>query len=218
MSLVGRIGVDESGKGDYFGPLVIAACYVAPWHEALLDGVMDSKKLTDKKALALAGVIKQHCPHSVIAVGPERYNEMHAKMKNLNRMLEWGHAKAIENVLALEGVETKEVISDQFANPAGLMRVLKTKGMDVQLESRVRAESDLAVAAASVLARAAFLRSLEKLGDDLGVPLLKGAGPGVDQLARNLVSQRGEEVLRSVAKTHFKTTEKVLGHPLSPLA
>lgn len=210
-SLVGRIGVDESGKGDYFGPLVIAACFVAPWHEEFLEGVMDSKKLTDKKALALSGVIKEHCPHSVIAVGPERYNEMHAKMKNLNRMLEWGHAKAIENVLSLEGVETREVISDQFANPAGLKRVLGLKGLDVDLESRVRAESDLAVAAASVLARAEFLRKLEKLGDEVGVPLMKGAGPGVDQLARNLVRQQGESVLARVAKVHFKTTEKVLG-------
>lgn len=172
---------------------------------------MDSKKLTDKKALALSGVIKEHCPHSVIAVGPERYNEMHAKMKNLNRMLEWGHAKAIENVLALEGVETREVISDQFANPAGLKRVLGLKGLDVDLESRVRAESDLAVAAASVLARAEFLRKLEKLGDEVGVPLMKGAGPGVDQLAKNLVRQQGESVLAKVAKIHFKTTEKVLG-------
>jgi ribonuclease HIII len=208
---LGRIGVDESGKGDYFGPLVIAACYVAPVHEVLLEGVMDSKKLTDKKALELARTIKSSCPHSVIAVGPERYNEMHAKMRNLNRMLEWGHAKAIENVLSLDGVEGKHVISDQFANPAGLKRVLGVKGLDVELESRVRAESDLAVAAASVLARAEFLCRLEKLGDEVGVPLLKGAGPGVDQLARNLVRAQGEAVLAKVAKLHFKTTEKVLG-------
>jgi ribonuclease HIII len=113
--------------------------------------------------------------------------------------------------LALEGVETREVISDQFANPAGLKRVLGLKGLDVDLESRVRAESDLAVAAASVLARAEFLRKLEKLGDEVGVPLMKGAGPGVDQLAKNLVRQQGDSVLARVAKVHFKTTEKVLG-------
>lgn len=209
-----RIGVDESGKGDYFGPLVIAACYVAPWHEEVLDGVMDSKKLTDAKALALAETIKSNCPNSIIAVGPERYNEMHAKMRNLNRMLEWGHAKAIENVLALDGVETNLAISDQFANPASLKRVLGLKGLDIVLESRVRAESDLAVAAASVLARAEFLQRLDKLGAGIGVPLLKGAGPGVDQLAKNIVRQQGEGVLRQIAKLHFKTTEKVLGRPL----
>lgn len=209
-----RIGVDESGKGDYFGPLVIAACFVAPWHEAVLEGVMDSKKLTDKKALALAETIKANCPHSVIAVGPERYNEMHAKMRNLNRILEWGHAKAIENVLGCEGVETDLAISDQFANPAGLKRVLALKGIAIKLESRVRAESDLAVAAASVLARAEFLRRLESLGEGIGVPLLKGAGPGVDQLAKNIVRQQGETVLAKIAKLHFKTTEKVLGRTI----
>lgn len=214
MSADCRIGVDESGKGDYFGPLVIAACFVAPWHVAELDGVMDSKKLTDKKALALAHVIAKICPCTVIAVGPTRYNEMHAKMKNLNHMLEWGHAKAIENVLALDGVECDLAISDQFANPAGLQRVLNTKGIKIKLESRVRAESDLAVAAASVLARAEFLRKLERLGDDVGMVLPKGAGPGVDETAKRLVAQKGQEILREVAKTHFRTTEKVLGHAL----
>lgn len=215
MSAQGRIGVDESGKGDYFGPLVIAACYVAPWHYAELEGVIDSKKLTDKKALALAGVIAKTCPCSVIAVGPSRYNEMHAKMRNLNRMLEWGHAKAIENVLALEGVECDLVISDQFANPAGLQRVMNTKGLSIKLESRVRAESDLAVAAASVLARAEFLRRLERLGEEVGMELPKGAGPGVDSTAKRLVEAKGKDILREVAKTHFRTTSKVLGHALA---
>lgn len=207
-----RIGVDESGKGDYFGPLVIAACYAEAWHEEVLEGVMDSKKLSDKKAHVLAKQIKEHCPHAVITVGPEKYNELHAKIKNLNRLLEWGHGKAIEEVLKLQKCDL--VISDQFANPAGLQKVLNTKGLDVRLISKVRAESDFAVAAASILARSEFLNKLDQLGRDIGVPLPKGAGPQVDAVAKKLVASSGKEILRRIAKTHFKTTVKVLGHAL----
>lgn len=202
-----RIGVDESGKGDYFGPLVIAAVFVADWHYAELDGVMDSKKLTDKKALALSGVIKKTCPHAVIAIGPTKYNQLYAKIGNLNRLLEWGHARAIENVLEQQDCEL--VISDQFANPAGLKRALMAKGQQVRLESRVRAEADLAVAAASVLARAEFLRRLERLGDEAGFPIPKGAGPPVIAAGKRLVKELGASRLGDFAKLHFKTTQTV---------
>ena len=209
MSEKERIGVDESGKGDYFGPLVIAACYVGPVQEASLEGIVESKKATDKQALKMDEEIRRVCPHSVITVLPERYNELYQKIGNLNKLLEWGHAKAIENVLAEQ--TCRLVISDQFANPAGLKRVITQKGLDIDLRSEVRAESDLAVAAASILARAEFLRRLESLGKSIGVPLLKGAGANVDNLARNLVRTEGESILGKVAKLHFKTTQKVMG-------
>src|ERR1043165_7834689 len=109
----GPIGVDESGKGDFFGPLVVAACYVGPEHLAELDGVKDSKKLTDPIALRLAGKIKATCPHSIIAIGPAKYNELYEKFRNLNSLLAWGHARAIENVLEIQPATM--VISDQFA-------------------------------------------------------------------------------------------------------
>jgi ribonuclease HIII len=204
-----RIGVDESGKGDFFGPLVIAACYVAPYHYAELEGVRDSKKLTDSVALKLAAKIKATCPHTVIAVGPAKYNELYAKIGNLNRLLEWGHAKAIENVL--EQQECELVISDQFANPAGLQRVLRTKekGKNVTLKSMVRAESDLAVAAASILARAEFLWRMKALGEEFGMTIPKGAGPPVLEAGRRFVAQFGRERLGEVAKLHFKTTQSL---------
>ncbi|MCU0315641.1 MAG: ribonuclease HIII [Fimbriimonadaceae bacterium] len=204
-----RIGVDESGKGDYFGPLVIAACFVGPWHLAELEGVADSKKLTDQKCLALDGKIRATCPHTVVAIGPNKYNDLYAKIGNLNKLLAWGHARAIENVLEKQACNL--VISDQFADPRGLQRALMEKGRQVELVSRVRAESDLAVAAASVLARAEFLRRLKSLGEEIGVLLPKGAGPQVDEAARKLVASQGRDVLPRVAKMHFKTTEKVLG-------
>lgn len=202
-----RIGVDESGKGDYFGPLVIAACCVGSVQEAVLEGVDDSKKLTDKKVLALEPEIKRVCQHAIISIGPDRYNQLHSKMGNLNKLLAWGHARAIENLL--EQCEAELVISDQFADPAGLRRALFERGRAVTLESRVRAESDLAVAAASVLARAEFLKKLDSLGKSIGVPLPKGAGPQVDATARNILKSRGMDALRPIAKMHFKTTQKI---------
>ena len=209
----GHIGVDESGKGDYFGPLVIAACFVAPYHLAELEGVMDSKKLTDKRALELDVAIRRTCPYSVIAIGPTKYNELYAKIGNLNRLLEWGHVQAISNVVEKQPCD--HAISDQFAaNTSGLARQLKSKGLDIKLESRVRAEADIAVAAASVLARAEFLRRLKALGVEAGLDLPKGAGPMVDSAAKQLVAAQGKEILFKYAKTHFRTTEKVLGHHL----
>ena len=204
----GHIGVDESGKGDFFGPLVVAACYVGPEHLAELEGVKDSKKLTDKQALALSGKIKAVCPHSVIAIGPAKYNELYAKFKNLNTLLAWGHARAIENVLELQPANL--VISDQFAAGGhAVKRALYEKGKAVEFRSMVRAEADIAVAAASILARAEFLRRLERLGGEFGVTLPKGAtnviGPG-----KQFVAKHGAAALSQVAKMHFKTSGQVL--------
>lgn len=204
----GHIGVDESGKGDFFGPLVIAACYVGPEHLAELEGVKDSKKLTDPVALKLAAKIKSVCPNSVVALGPAKYNELYAKFKNLNSLLAWGHARAIENVLEIQPANL--VISDQFAaGGAVVKRVLFEKGRLVEFRSMVRAESDIAVAAASILARAEFLTRLKRLSMEFGIELPKGAtaviGPG-----KRFVSMHGPAALSQVAKMHFKTSAQVL--------
>lgn len=204
----GHIGVDESGKGDFFGPLVVAACYVGPEHLAELEGVKDSKKLTDKQSLALAARIRATCPHSIIAIGPAKYNELYEKFKNLNSLLAWGHARAIENVLELQ--PAKLVISDQFATGGhAVKRALYEKGKAVEFRSLVRAEADIAVAAASILARAEFLRRLEKLGEDFSLPLPKGA-TNVIATGKRFVATHGPDRLPEVAKMHFKTSRQVL--------
>lgn len=204
----GHIGVDESGKGDFFGALVVAACYVGPEHLAELDGVQDSKELTDKKALSLAAAIERTCPHTVLVVKPKRYNEIYEEIKNLNRILEWGHAKVIEETLKKHPSEL--AISDQFADPRGLRRRLEQKGLAIELRSEVRAEADIAVAAASVLARAAFLRVLASLSSEFGMDLPKGASPPVIAAGKRFVSMHGAGRLGEVAKLHFKTTQTVL--------
>ena len=131
-----RIGLDESGKGDYFGPLVIGAVYVDNRTEAKLlqMGVRDSKRLTDNRILDLAEEIKQLCPHSVVHIGPKRYNELYSEIKNLNELLAWGHARALENVL--EDTACNLAVADQFGNESFLLNALLKKGRQITLEQR----------------------------------------------------------------------------------
>jgi ribonuclease HIII len=206
-----RIGIDESGKGDYFGPLVIAAVFVdaTTQGELKLMEVRDSKKISDGRILELAPDIKTICPHSVIAIGPQKYNELYAKIKNLNRLLAWGHAKALETLLE-RGVTCERAISDQFGDERLILNALQEKGRKIVLEQRTKAESDLAVAAASILARAEFLIRLKRLSQEVGTTLPKGASPTVELAAKMIVKKHGQERLGSVAKLHFKTTKAVL--------
>jgi ribonuclease HIII len=205
-----RIGIDESGKGDYFGPLVIAAVFVdaTTQDELALLQVRDSKKISDGRILEIAPDIRLICPHSIIAIGPQRYNELYAKIKNLNRLLAWGHAKALETLL--DRVSCGRAIADQFGDERLILNALQEKGRTIVLEQRHKAESDLAVAAASILARAEFLQRLKRLSDEIGTTLPKGASPTVELAGRMIVKKHGEERLGFVAKLHFKTTQAVL--------
>jgi ribonuclease HIII len=208
-----RIGIDESGKGDYFGPLVIAAVFVdaTTQGELALMQVRDSKKISDGRILEMAPDIKTICPHSIIAIGPQRYNELYAKIRNLNRLLAWGHAKALETLL--ERVSCERAISDQFGDERLILNALQEKGRKIVLEQRTKAESDMAVAAASILARAEFLLRLRRLSEEIGTTLPKGASQTVELAARMVIKKHGQDRLASVAKLHFKTTQAVLGKP-----
>jgi ribonuclease HIII len=210
-SQIGQIGIDESGKGDYFGPLVIAGVYVASEQEEELRaaGVRDSKALTDKKATVLAGQIRELCPFTVVTIGPERYNSLHASLKNLNRLLAWGHARAIENLL--EKVSCDRVVADQFGDERFLNSALMAKGRAIKLIQKPRAEEEIAVAAASIIARSEFLRRLHDLGTKYGVTLPKGASAAVIDAGKAFVQRHGADMLGHVAKLHFRTTESVLG-------
>jgi ribonuclease HIII len=206
----GVIGIDESGKGDYFGPLVIAAVHVDDTTAPLLvdAGVRDSKRLSDARATALARVVADTCPTSVVAIGPERYNALYARISNLNRLLAWGHARVLENLL--ERVPCRNAIADQFGDERFVRQALMERGQSIALIQRPRAEVHPAVAAASVVARAEFLRRLAALGAHYGVVLPKGAGPPVLQAGRAFVHRHGREALDHVAKIHFRTTAQIL--------
>ncbi len=213
VSQEAHIGSDEAGKGDYFGPLVVAAVYA---DEVALErlpeaGVKDSKRVSSMKRLwALEKAAKQICPaFEVVLISPTRYNELIAKMGNLNQLLAWAHARAIEDVLEKKP-DCALAVTDQFGNKSYLERSLMQRGRRIRLLQRVRAEDDPAVAAASTLARAAFVRSLERLSVEAGVELPRGA-THVIPVGREIYARGGEELLRRVAKWHFKTTKQVVG-------
>lgn len=209
-----HFGIDESGKGDFFGPLVIAGVYVdAAIARALIDaGVQDSKRIgSDAKIRALARVIKTTpgASHSIVSIGPDRYNALQQKMRNVNNLLGWGHARVIENLLE-QRPDCPRSLSDQFANPSIIKRNLLERGRRIQLDQRTKAESDPAVAAASILARERFIDWLENAGRQHGVTLPRGASAQVKAAARELVGRNGSAaILRQLAKTHFRTAREI---------
>lgn len=208
-----HFGIDESGKGDFFGPLVIAGVYVdkeiAKTFKSL--GVQDSKNIkSDKKIRDLAASIrKSKTAQTVIVIGPDRYNALFTKIGNLNRLLAWGHARAIENLCELRP-DCPRALSDKFANVQVLERSLMQNGKKIILDQRTKAESDYAVAAASILAREKFIDWLQAAGEKYDTLVPRGASALVHKTAIDLVKKHGPSILESMAKTHFKTAKEVL--------
>jgi ribonuclease HIII len=208
-----HFGVDESGKGDFFGPLVIAGVYVdrAIARKLLDAGVVDSKRIgSDARIRELAKTI---CKTSggladTVLIGPGKYNQLHAKFGNLNRLLGWGHARVIENLLTKKP-DCPRSLSDQFADARVIEQSLFQRGRKIDIEQRPRAETDIAVAAASILAREAFIDWLDRRGKSLELRLPRGASGEVKETAKKLVEKSGGGMLREVAKVHFRTAHEV---------
>ncbi len=209
-----HMGIDESGKGDFFGPLVIASAYVDESLVAKLRemGVRDSKKISsDNVALNLARDIRKllgdRC--AMVTIGPRSYNRMYSKIRNVNKMLAWGHARAIEDLLE-KVPDCPRALSDKFGPTHQIEQALMDKGKQIKLDQRTKAESDPAVAAASILARAGFLYALKKMGKEQNFEVPKGASEKVRREAEKLVAYKGPGILLDTAKCHFQTTDKVL--------
>ena len=207
-----HFGVDESGKGDFFGPLVIAGVYVERVSaRKLLDtGVQDSKRISsDARIRALAKEIRQIARDGVdvVAIGPRRYNELYKKFGNLNSLLGWGHARVIENLLARKP-DCPRSLSDKFADARVIENALMSHGKGIKIEQRTRAETDIAVAAASIVARDAFISWLDRKGKELGVRLGRGVSEEIKNTAAAIVKKHGSAILSEVAKTHFRTAHE----------
>jgi ribonuclease HIII len=207
----GHIGTDESGKGDYFGPLVTAGIFLPEGQERVLTelGVKDSKRISDNRARELSKQIRDGYIHSIVTIGPERYNELYLKLRNLNRILAWAHSRVIENIL--EEVPCTLAVTDQFGDQRFVLNALMKKGRNIELKQRTKAEEDMAVAAASILARNEFLRRLYYLSEDIKKELPKGSSPRSEEAGVELVRLYGADVLNKVAKRHFKLTRRILG-------
>ena len=208
-----HFGVDESGKGDFFGPLVISGVYVdRVIARKLLDAaVQDSKRIgSDARIRALAQTIRKSANGLVetVLIGPQKYNELYGTFGNLNKLLGWGHARVIENLLA-KRPDCPRSLSDQFADARVIEQSLLRHGRKIDIRQRTKAESDVAVAAASILAREAFINWLERRGKELGFRLERGASANVKEIAKKLVEMKGPGALREVAKVHFRTAHEV---------
>ena len=223
--LLPRLGIDESGKGDFFGPLCIAGAYVnesvvKAWADV---GIRDSKNISsDKRIKELAELIRKTpgCVTTVVPIGNEAYNRLYAKMRSVNAMLAWGHARVIENLMGQRhrmNPPPVRAISDQFAaNKETVAKALMTLGREIELVQKHRAEEDLAVAAASILARHEFVTRLGALEKQFGTKLPKGASAAVDAAAKEIVAKDGPEGLAKVAKMHFRTALRAQGLPEPP--
>src|SRR5690606_33791831 len=186
-------------------------------------GVRDSKAIgSDKKIGELARAIRETrgCVYTVVPIGNEAYNRLYAKMGSVNAILAWGHARVIENLLALRDKMVPapvRAISDQFAySKEVVQKALMALGKDLELVQRHKAEEDLAVAAASILARDEFVTRLKKMSQQYRVNLPKGASPQVEQAGRELMEKFGPSVLPKTAKMHFRTSYRIQGLPEPP--
>ncbi len=214
-SIAPHMGVDESGKGDFFGPLCVCAAYTDnDLSKKLKDaGAKDCKQMSDKQVLAVGAKLRTilgPSRYTLVQIGPQAYNRLYAKIKNINRLLAWGHARCIENLL--NGVpDCPRAVADQFAGEQLIKRALMEKGKGIKLEQHHKAESDIAVAAASVIAREAFLRAIEKMRAEHGLEIPKGSSsPAVKETAIELAKKAGPQILLQTVKCHFRTTDQVL--------
>jgi len=223
--LLPRFGVDESGKGDFFGPLCVAGVYVNAavierWKDA---GIRDSKNISsDKRIRELSELILKTpgCVTSVVPIGNEAYNRLYEKMRSVNTLLAWGHARVIENLMGQRhrmDPPPVRAISDQFAsNKETVAKALMSLGREIELVQRHKAEEDIAVAAASILARHEFVTRLGKLEKQYEMPFPKGASAAVDKAAKDFVERYGAANFGKVAKLHFRTALRAQGLPEPP--
>ncbi|NGX57408.1 MAG: Ribonuclease HIII [Chlamydiae bacterium] len=205
-----RIGSDEAGKGDFFGPLCVAAVFAEGDMVKRLKkiGVRDSKGMNDKKIIELAKSIEKEFPHHIVKINPSKYNELYAKFSNLNNLLAWAHSAAIMNLVDETGCE--KVIVDQFAAEFVMDRAMKGKHPGIELIQRHRAEEDVVVAAGSILARKTFVEGIAALGKQYGMTFPKGGGKQTLEVGREFVSRFGAEELSQVCKLHFKNRDAIL--------
>jgi ribonuclease HIII len=206
-----KIGVDESGKGDLFGPLVVAGVIVNSETEMLLAkrGVRDSKSLSDSAIMELASFIEKNCVVEILILLPPEYNMLYEQHGNLNHLLAWGHAQVISKLSKKQNVA--KAISDQFGDESLVINALKAENCEIVLEQRPRAESDIAVAAASIVARAGFVDSMNDYTAKAGIDIPLGTSAAdVKSIGKQIYRRWGKQGLERIAKMHFKTIQEIM--------
>jgi len=211
---INSIGSDEVGTGDYFGPLIVTAAYVnkkdIPFLEKL--GVTDSKKITDDKIKEIAPKLIKKIPHAIIILNNKDYNKHYSQQINMNKIKAVLHNKAIGLLLKKDHFKYDLIIIDQFVNKAKYYQYLENAPYIVKnLTFVIKAESKcLSVACASIISRFLFLKEMKKLDQQLAITLPKGAGPKVDQVAKEIIAKHSQAILKKIAKVNFKNTTRII--------
>lgn len=207
---VPTIGSDETGTGDYFGPIVVVATYVGKEHFNLLYdlGVRDSKKIKDDKIMKIAPIIMKNIPHVTYILSNKEFNERPTNMNKIKAIL---HNKALCSLLKKDNFNYKYIVVDQFCFPKVYFSHLKEvpeKCTNITFTTKAE-DKALSVAAASIISRYILLLEFKKLGDTLNIFLNKGASNTVDQQGAMIVKKYGEKKLAEIAKLSFKNTDKI---------
>ena len=207
------VGSDEVGTGDYFGPIVVTATYVSKENISFLEelGVRDSKKITDEKIIEIAPKIIKKIPYVTYILKNEQYNNLSKDTLNMNKIKAVLHNKVLEDLIKKEQPKYEKIVIDQFCTPknfygyiTGAKETIKNVTFMTKAEDQV-----MSVAAASIISRYIFLREMKKMSDELGFTVLLGANNLVDEQAKKILTEQGEEALKKYVKYNFKNTEKI---------
>ncbi|UOR11980.1 ribonuclease HIII [Halobacillus amylolyticus] len=209
-----HIGSDEAGTGDFFGPITVAAAYVKDHQIGQLKaiGVKDSKHISDKQITHIAKqIVDMNIPYSLLRLNNSKYNSWQEKGWTQGKMKTMLHHKALESLLTKIFPEKPAILVDQFSQPTVYQKHLKSEGKTLQKDIyfMTKAESySTSVAVASIIARSSFVKAMDQIEMDTGLPIPKGASGTVDKAAAKIINVYGEEKLREIAKVHFATLEK----------
>ena len=208
------VGSDEVGTGDYFGPIVVTACYVSKNDIKFLEelGVGDSKKIDDNKILKIAPEIAKRIKYKSVILTNKEYNEKYTKELNMNKIKAIHHNKVLYQLVNLEKPKYDYIIVDEFAREARYYEYIKDQEYvqrDITFLTKAEDKNN-AVACASIISRYLFLREFDKLCDEIHIPLPKGAGKDVDTIGEEVVDKYGEDKLKEIAKVNFKNTDRIL--------
>lgn len=205
------IGTDESGKGDYFGPLVIGAVFINKKTSTELEaiGVKDSKQISDSSIKILEPKIKKiiASDFEIIQINPEKYNQLYQSFRNLNKLMAWAHSKAIENLT--QKINCVNVISDKFGNEKLIKSELSKKDIEINLFQTTKGERFTAVAAASILARAKVIDWFYFKSKEIGFEIPKGGSANVNSAAKRVLNQFDDKYLMKLIKFHFKNSKNI---------
>lgn len=208
------IGSDEVGTGDYFGPITVAAAYVESSKIPLLKefGVRDSKNVKDPEILQIAAQLKHAVPFTLLSLDNVKYNALQSKGMSQGKIKAYLHNLALKKLIEkIKPVTAEGILIDQFAKPDVFFGYLKDQEMFEAKNIYLSTGGEsihVSVAAASILARAAFVKKFDELSREAGFVIPKGAGPAVDQAAAKLIQAKGIASLNTFTKQHFANTEK----------